>query len=354
MHRSQGMSSEGPASESGPSSGDDPPPPAASAAAPAAGSAMQDAWQLLELAAIHYPDSLAVVDCGADRLMTYAQLHARASSAAAWLRASGVRRGDRIGLLSRNSSLVMELHFAVAALHAVIVNLNIHLAPRELAYILADSGTRLVAADRAYAGPLLAAAAELADEAQEEAGKQDRGAPGSEDSRSSSSRDSAAGLDKIIWLDVEKPAAAQLEACAAAPMQVCFRPAGRLTAVLQLPACLPAADASRDCAHDTTPSLQRRPGPMRSAWPPRRRQTPSAQRQVPPLLSLLPGSVMLSPVLSSWLLPSVLQQPADSCKCSSVSTGAGRGLRRRRLPPVLHIWHHRHAQGSAAEVRRGR
>lgn len=123
---------------------------------------LQDAWQILELAAIHYPDKLAVVDCGNDTLLTYAELHQRAAQIAAWLQRSGVRRGDRVGILARNSSYVMELHFAAAALHAVVVNLNIHLAPAELTYILSDSKPKVTFADREYAACLVAARAELA------------------------------------------------------------------------------------------------------------------------------------------------------------------------------------------------
>ena len=122
---------------------------------------------MLELAAIHHPDTLAVVDCaaGSERQLTYAQLFERAAGLAAHLRGAGLRRGDRVGLLSRNSSQVIELHFAAAAIHAVVVNLNIHLAPPELAFILQDSAPRLVFADTHCAPALLAAHAQLRAEA---------------------------------------------------------------------------------------------------------------------------------------------------------------------------------------------
>lgn len=130
--------------------------------------AQQDVWQLLELAAIHHADTLAVVDCAGGvsperpgRQLTYGQLFGRAAALAAAMRAAGVRRGDRVGVLSRNSSHVIELHYAAAAIHAVVVNLNIHLAAPELAYILADSQPRLVFADSHCAPALLAAHAEL-------------------------------------------------------------------------------------------------------------------------------------------------------------------------------------------------
>lgn len=125
---------------------------------------LQDVWQLLELAAIHHADKLAVIDCAAGsggRQLTYSQLFDRAAALAAHLAAAGVRRGDRIGVLSRNAAHVIELHFAAAAIHAVVVNLNIHLAPRELAFICADSEPKLVFADTHCAAALLAAHTEL-------------------------------------------------------------------------------------------------------------------------------------------------------------------------------------------------
>lgn len=143
---------------------------------------LMDGWQILELAAIHFPDKLAIVDCGNDTILTYAELHQRATRLAAWLHRSGIRRGDRIGILSRNSSHVMELHFATAALHAIVVNLNIHLAPAELAYILSDSGPKIIFADKAYAANLLAARASL-----------------------NASSESNGIAKKMIWMDIEAP-----------------------------------------------------------------------------------------------------------------------------------------------------
>lgn len=155
------------------------------------GRGSHDAWHLLELAAIHHADTLAVVDCAAGvegRQLTYGQLFDRATSLAAHLAASGVRRGDAVGVLSRNSSHVIELHFAAAALHAVVVNINIHLAPRELAFILADAAPTAVFADTAVADPLLAAHADLCSQA---------AAP--EQGGEASPR----GLSSVVWMQVD-------------------------------------------------------------------------------------------------------------------------------------------------------
>ena len=123
---------------------------------------VQDAWQILELAAAHHGDSLAIVNIGSDGpslacLFTYEQLFARAAAVALKLQQTGVGRGDHIAVLSRNSSNVMEIHFAAAALHAVVVNLNTHLAPPELAYILSDSKPKVVFAECAFSHSILAA-----------------------------------------------------------------------------------------------------------------------------------------------------------------------------------------------------
>lgn len=51
------------------------------------------------------------------------------------------------------------LHFAAAALRAIIVNINVNLAPQELAHILADSGADIVIASPEFAPTLQEAAA---------------------------------------------------------------------------------------------------------------------------------------------------------------------------------------------------
>lgn len=75
-----------------------------------------DAWKLLELAAAHYGDRLAVVD--QKKILSYSTLAVRARALAGWLEQQGVGRGSHVGVMSRNSSFVMEIHFAAAYLHA--------------------------------------------------------------------------------------------------------------------------------------------------------------------------------------------------------------------------------------------
>jgi len=68
-----------------------------------------------------------------------------------------VETGDRFAVLSLNSHQYLELWHAAFMGAGVINPLNLRLAPRELAYILGDSGSEVVFADVAFA-PLVAAA----------------------------------------------------------------------------------------------------------------------------------------------------------------------------------------------------
>ncbi len=77
----------------------------------------------------------------------------------------GVAPGDRFAVLALNGHEFLELWHAAFLGAGVINPLNLRLAPRELAYILCDSGTEVIFTDATFA-PLLAAA-------REEAGRDD-------------------------------------------------------------------------------------------------------------------------------------------------------------------------------------
>jgi acyl-CoA synthetase (AMP-forming)/AMP-acid ligase II len=69
----------------------------------------------------------------------------------------GVSPGDRFAVLALNGHAFLELWHAAFMGAGVINPLNLRLAPRELAYILTDSGTEVIFTDATFA-PLLAAA----------------------------------------------------------------------------------------------------------------------------------------------------------------------------------------------------
>ncbi|HET9554287.1 MAG TPA: AMP-binding protein [Anaeromyxobacteraceae bacterium] len=103
----------------------------------------------LERTLVAWPEKLAVVD-GARRL-TYRALGGRIYRLASALRAAGVRRGDRVAVLSPNSTELLEAHFGVPQLGAVLVPINARLAPAEVAAILEHSGARVLLLDAALA-----------------------------------------------------------------------------------------------------------------------------------------------------------------------------------------------------------
>jgi fatty-acyl-CoA synthase len=60
------------------------------------------------------------------------------------MRANGVRRGDRVGLLSDNRIEWLEVFFAAAAIGATVVPFSTWSTARELEYLLSDSQVRLL------------------------------------------------------------------------------------------------------------------------------------------------------------------------------------------------------------------
>jgi acyl-CoA synthetase (AMP-forming)/AMP-acid ligase II len=91
------------------------------------------------------PAAIALVEDR--RHWTYAELNSRVNQLVHVLAAAGVRRGDRIGLLSRNCAAYIEVELAAAKLGAIVAALNWRLAPPELAHCirLAEPRVMLVA-----------------------------------------------------------------------------------------------------------------------------------------------------------------------------------------------------------------
>ena len=99
-----------------------------------------------------YPEKVAVVD-GARRL-TYRELGERVYRLASALRRVGVRKGDRVAVLSPNSTELLEAHFGVPQIGAVLVAINVRLSPGEVSAILRHSGARVLLVDHALAADL--------------------------------------------------------------------------------------------------------------------------------------------------------------------------------------------------------
>lgn len=95
------------------------------------------------------PDRSAVIYNGAH--VSYGMLWERIGRIAADLRARGVRPGDRVALLMKNSTAFLEIAFAVSHVGAVLVPINYRLARDEVHYILQDSGAVCFYCDEVFA-----------------------------------------------------------------------------------------------------------------------------------------------------------------------------------------------------------
>lgn len=107
-------------------------------------STCQDAWEILTLAATHFGDSVAYIDPITHNILTYSQLLRHSSRVASWLHSQGIQRGDRVAVMLHNCIEAVQLHFAVAALHAIVVNVNTHWVDREISLVLQDCSPQLV------------------------------------------------------------------------------------------------------------------------------------------------------------------------------------------------------------------
>jgi len=104
--------------------------------------------QMLARAEAHHGDREAVVD-GAVRL-TYAALVERVQRLISGLQRLGVQRGDRVGLLCRNGFRCIEIHLACRAFGAILVPINFRLAAPEIAFIVEDTGLRVMFAEARF------------------------------------------------------------------------------------------------------------------------------------------------------------------------------------------------------------
>ncbi len=87
---------------------------------------------------------------GEDRTMTYAELDARSSRVAQALLGSGVRSGDRVAFLDKNTPEFFEVQLGAAKLGAVMVAVNWRLAPPEIAFTVNDARAPLLVAGEEF------------------------------------------------------------------------------------------------------------------------------------------------------------------------------------------------------------
>lgn len=104
---------------------------------------------LLANNAYKFPDELAFIYAGGTRV-TFRQHHERAHKLASAIHNTGIRRQDRISILSQNTPEFMEVYSAGELAGFIVATVNFRLAPPEMAYILGDATPRILFFEAGY------------------------------------------------------------------------------------------------------------------------------------------------------------------------------------------------------------
>ncbi len=100
----------------------------------------------LSYAARHYSEDPAII-CGDVRL-TYGQFTGRCKRLGGALQKFGLEPGDRVAILSANSHQYIEIYMTVPSAGFAVVPLNTRHTQAEIAYVLEDSGAKVLLTDR--------------------------------------------------------------------------------------------------------------------------------------------------------------------------------------------------------------
>lgn len=90
----------------------------------------------------HTPDATAIIAAGGN--LSYAELAEQVNAMRMMLASHGVRRGDRVMLVSENGVALMTLVLSLSEMDGVAVVINARLAPREIDLIAADCEPRVI------------------------------------------------------------------------------------------------------------------------------------------------------------------------------------------------------------------
>jgi len=99
-----------------------------------------------------YPNKVAVIH--GDRRYTYAQFYERSRRLASALAAQGIGEGDTVAILAPNIPEMLECHFAVPMLGAILNAINIRLDAATIAFILEHGEAKIVVIDKQFAATM--------------------------------------------------------------------------------------------------------------------------------------------------------------------------------------------------------
>lgn len=104
---------------------------------------------ILEKAVSLYAQKEAIVSGG--KRFTYGEFAERVYKLSNFLLSIGLKKGDCVAILHENSHQFLEAYFSTAQVGAILNPLNFRLSPKELAFILKDSGAVALIASRHFA-----------------------------------------------------------------------------------------------------------------------------------------------------------------------------------------------------------
>jgi len=96
--------------------------------------------EIINVNANKYPDKLALKD--ARRQLTFKQLNERTNKLANGILKSGIKKGDKLAILSNNCIEFMEIYVAAAKGGFIIVPLNFRLHPDEISFVINNSDAK--------------------------------------------------------------------------------------------------------------------------------------------------------------------------------------------------------------------
>ncbi len=111
-------------------------------------------YDLINRNAFCFKERKAWFEAADQRTLTFSQYKDRVDRLACGLQDSGIKKGDRLAVLGKNSLEYFLLFGAAAALGAIVLPINWRLAGEEVSYNLNDCEPKLVFVDKAYQGLL--------------------------------------------------------------------------------------------------------------------------------------------------------------------------------------------------------
>jgi len=109
----------------------------------------------IERAAAVYPDQVSVIH--GEARFTWAETYARCRRLASALERRGIGRGDTVAAMLPNTPPMVEAHFGVPMLGAVLNTLNTRLDAKTVAFMLRHGGARVLITDREFSATVAAA-----------------------------------------------------------------------------------------------------------------------------------------------------------------------------------------------------